>query len=1084
MSLELQALQDADFGWVRSLDSVWSDETADAGPNEDLVDGIITELAKLMQSPNPPGRVFLGQAGIGKTHLMGVLRRRAWTEGCWFVMLDVVGITEFWRSAALSFVTSLLQQMPDGQRQYEAVIGGVARRFKIEKEVSIVFASPTIEPKRIVDLLVKGLLKSDPANALKHQDVFRALALLRSHDLATVGIAHAWLQGYDADETMRRSLGFLAPPPTPIEIVRGLMWVMALAGPTMIAVDQIDGVLSVGGSGSDFGDAPDFTRLLTAGLLDLTAVIRRATIVVTCLLSSWEIIKNSGPTPLQHRFGTPIPLRLAHSNFFVRKLITDRLAPAYAKAGTAPKSPTWPFTEAAILSATAGMTPRTILMRCDEHRRRCIADGTILPCETLVDHKLTPADESLPDPGGLDAKFAAGAAAADLDGLFNDKDDGKLGMLLRDAFDLYAKQIPPHDDYEIVPKADPGQKTPPLHGRLTFVDHCANDRERHFCFRALQHSNAVALCSRFRAALTASGVSARIAERKLIIVRRGPPPSGPKTRELFEAFRTAGGIEIDPSDADLRSFMALRQMRDAALAASDFDAFERWLVARKPLCQTAFFKTAGLCPPPLPPWHGATPGDRHTEAASQRHDSAAAAAGPKALTAEDGHRPTHQETAVEASTLSRPAPVAVPSPSKLVEPTIPVASNAPARPVIPVGRRAAGGEAVELATNLLPRHTAIIAGAGSGKTVLLRRIVEEAALAGIPAIVIDPNNDLSRLGDAWPERPAGFTDEDNAKAKRYRDAVEVIVWTPGIHAGNPLFLSVLPDFAAIGDDPDERAQAVTMAADTLGPLGGAKTNLQKGVLADALRAFAKQGGGDLKAMTALLADLPEGVSEIGNADKLAAKIADELRAAVATNPLLKATGPVLNPKLLFFGRDSSKTRVSVINLSGLASDEAKEDFVNRLQMALFGWVKKHPSPRGLLYVIDEAQVFIPSGAGALSKTSGVQLVAQARKYGLGMIVVTQAPKGIDNKVISNCTTQFLGKQNSPTDQQSVKSMIAATGGWADDIGKLAAGEFYFKTEKSGKPFRLKTPICLSFHPPNPPAPEEVVTRARRSITAI
>jgi hypothetical protein len=33
MSPELQALQDADFGWARSLDSVWSDEAADAGPN-------------------------------------------------------------------------------------------------------------------------------------------------------------------------------------------------------------------------------------------------------------------------------------------------------------------------------------------------------------------------------------------------------------------------------------------------------------------------------------------------------------------------------------------------------------------------------------------------------------------------------------------------------------------------------------------------------------------------------------------------------------------------------------------------------------------------------------------------------------------------------------------------------------------------------------------------------------------------------------------------------------------------------------------------------------------------------------------
>jgi hypothetical protein len=43
--------------------------------------------------------------------------------------------------------------------------------------------------------------------------------------------------------------------------------------------------------------------------------------------------------------------------------------------------------------------------------------------------------------------------------------------------------------------------------------------------------------------------------------------------------------------------------------------------------------------------------------------------------------------------------------------------------------------------------------------------------------------------------------------------------------------------------------------------------------------------------------------------------------------------------------------ISVINLSGLASDEAREDFINRLQMTLFGWVKKHPSPHGLLYVM-------------------------------------------------------------------------------------------------------------------------------------
>ena len=69
-----------------------------------------------------------------------------------------------------------------------------------------------------------------------------------------------------------------------------------------------------------------------------------------------------------------------------------------------------------------------------------------------------------------------------------------------------------------------------------------------------------------------------------------------------------------------------------------------------------------------------------------------------------------------------------------------------------------------LKVSLLSSHIAILAGSGSGKTVLLRRIIEEAALRGIPSIVLDPNNDLSRLGDAWPTRPEMWSDEDSAQA--------------------------------------------------------------------------------------------------------------------------------------------------------------------------------------------------------------------------------------------------------------------------------------------------------------------------------
>lgn len=36
MSPELQALQDADFGWARSLDSVWCDEAEELRPQPGL----------------------------------------------------------------------------------------------------------------------------------------------------------------------------------------------------------------------------------------------------------------------------------------------------------------------------------------------------------------------------------------------------------------------------------------------------------------------------------------------------------------------------------------------------------------------------------------------------------------------------------------------------------------------------------------------------------------------------------------------------------------------------------------------------------------------------------------------------------------------------------------------------------------------------------------------------------------------------------------------------------------------------------------------------------------------------------------
>lgn len=1057
MSNAIEALRAVDFNWVRSLDSIWSDEDpARGGPNDALVDEVVTRFFRETQSviERPRGGVLIGQSGIGKTHLVSLLRRKVWQSGGWFVLLDVLGLTDFWRSAALSFLTSLLQEMPDGRRQFEAVLAGVARRLNVEESVEAAFRAPDIEPRKIVDLLVKGLMKSDLNNTLLHQDVFRALSLLRSSNLDTVSLAHSWLQGYDADEQARFGLGFQKPPPQPVELIRGMSWIMSLAGPTLVAVDQIDGVVnpsSVSLQGNDDLDGVQgLGEVLAAGLLQLHDVRHRGKTIITCLFDSWKVLEERGLIPFRQRFDDPVPLQGMNSVQAVGALIVSRLSPAYQAIRFQPPFPSWPFSEAAIDSAASvGMMPRTILMRCDAFRRASIEKGSVDICNSLIGGQ-KPEIHSVPSnnftPGLRDLHVGANIA-----GLILSDDDRELAALFRDVFDLYVRQIEPSDTMDVESRGDPAQKIPPLHGRLTFTYHDQNDRERHFCFRALQHNHAISFQARLRAALTASGISHRMPDRHLLLVRRGPIPSGPKTKQLFEAFEKAGGTVIDPSDDDLRSFVSLRDLRDQAACDGKEDDFELWLRTEKPLLSTSFFKQAGLSPPPI---------------------TATTATTTAAVPIELGALKTPSDSAAQSPATDNRQPVSAP----------PLKSLAPQdrAGVIPVGRDVSvGEETVTLPIKLLSRHTAIIAGSGSGKTVLLRRIVEEAALAGIPAIVIDPNNDLSRLGDPWPERPATFTPEDDAKAERYRKTVEVIVWTPGVHAGNPLFLSVMPDFASLGSDKDERQQAVDMAAETLGPLAGAKNPLQRGVLVEALRHFADEGGGDLGRFTGLLAELPEGLSPIGNASKLAAGMADQLYAAVATNPLLRADGPILDPRLLFFGPDPKRVRLSVINLSGLASDAAREDFVNRLQMTLFGWIKKNPSTTGILYVIDEAQTFLPSQKQAISLSSGIKLVAQARKYGLGMIVATQAPRGIHNQVVSNCTTQFFGRQNAPATIGAAQEIIAASGGRADDLGKLKAGEFYFATEGSGKPSKLRTPICLTYHPPNPPTPDEVIARAKR-----
>jgi hypothetical protein len=405
---------------------------------------------------------------------------------------------------------------------------------------------------------------------------------------------------------------------------------------------------------------------------------------------------------------------------------------------------------------------------------------------------------------------------------------------------------------------------------------------------------------------------------------------------------------------------------------------------------------------------------------------------------------------------------------------------------VPVGVVTDGGAQVTVELEALRRHVAIFAGSGSGKTVLIRRLVEECALRGVSAIVLDPNNDLARLGDAWPELPAHWGASDPERAEEYLKTVEVVVWTPRRAAGRPLSFQPLPDFGDVVNDPDEFAAGVDAAVAALAPRAKVdaqthKAHLGQAVLRQALMFYARGGRSDLREFIGLLSQLPDGVSELESAEKIAGDMAQTLTAAMINDPLFGGTGVPVDPGVLLTPAHGKRARVSVVSFVGLPSDEQRQSFVNQLQLALFAWIKRHPAgerPLGGLLVMDEAQTLAPSGAMTACTESTLALASQARKYGLGLVFATQAPKALHNRIPGNAATQLFGLLNSPTQITTAREIARAKGSDVPDIARLGTGEFYAAVEGSAFE-RVQASLCLSHHPRSPLSVEEVLERARR-----
>ncbi|MBI1309963.1 DUF87 domain-containing protein [bacterium] len=1088
---ELDVLRAVSFDWTMHLTSVWSDPPFDVpdlhAELRSELEWKLDQLARSNAPESPLGWVIMGSGGTGKTHLLSILRREARQRGVAFVLVDMTDVHDFWETVLQGYTTSLQQRIDGVQFQYELLLERFFDSLHVKDspaQVRMLATTNADQLRQAAGRLLTVLRGRAPAETLQYQDVVRVLLALNSQDFDLSSVALTWLQGFEIDDADRRLLGLNRPQEKPMEIVRALSWLMSLCGPTVLALDQLDPIVTqLNVASRDLESEPDAEELrvartiierLAGGLSALRDVTRRTLSVVSCVEATYAVLTELTLHTNKDRFEPPRILGAVSRGRVARDVVLSRLEPVFELTGFEPPVPTWPFAVEAFDSINSDLSPRQLLKLCYDHQLDCLRRGAV----SLLSSFHADAQPEAPQPEAeshrLDEVFEKLRADAPLDQLLEEKrDDELLGPLLEAACRCVLREtrLPAGVDGAVDVDFGPaGKKT--LHARLRLIHHSENSREDHFCVRALQRTHATAFQSRLKNAMTTSGIDRRLSFRRLVLVRTTPLPGGAKTTAMFEKFAAAGGILVDLSIEDLRTLFALVRLEQKNDAE-----FSEWLRLRRPATQLDLMRTV------VPPLCEPTP-----EVAERREPSGA----PSTDEPQPG---SLRQSAASNRKLQTPVesdiPLSAPAVPDTASPETPATSETLNRNVLPFGRRVVGtqtGEPLTLNAGLLEKHAVVFAGAGSGKTVLLKRLIEEAALRGIPSIVIDGANDLACLGERWPEPPAGWLDGDAALAEQYFSTVENVIWTPGSESGNPLNLEPLPDLAAVADQPEELEAAVDMAVATLSELvaeGRSKSAQNKrGILTSALKFFAKQGGGTLRQFAELLADLPaEAGLGISKEDRLAAEISDSLKVAMETSAMLRGSGTGLDPAILFGDLPGAeRTRISVISLAWLASVESRRHFLNQLAMTLFAWIKQHPSPpgrrlRGLL-IIDEAKDSVPATGSSACTESMERLVAQARKYHLGVVFATQNPKDIRHTIVSNCATHCYGKVNSPAARDTLTEMLQSKGGSGRDISNLPRGQFYLhNADATPTPVKVQMPLCLSHHRSDPLTSEEVRQRA-------
>jgi len=153
--------------------------------------------------------------------------------------------------------------------------------------------------------------------------------------------------------------------------------------------------------------------------------------------------------------------------------------------------------------------------------------------------------------------------------------------------------------------------------------------------------------------------------------------------------------------------------------------------------------------------------------------------------------------------------------------------------------------------------------------------------------------------------------------------------------------------------------------------------------------------------------------------------------------------------------------ITIFDMSGLPSEVLPTIVGTMLRIVydMLFWAQDLPIGgrlQPLLVVLDEAHRFVPEGLDTPAHRTLSMIAKEGRKYGTGLMLVTQRPSEIDSAILSQCGSMIALRLTNSIDRAKVAAAVPDDlGGLVDQLPSLRTGEGVFLGEVMPIPSRVR-----------------------------